>query len=194
MTSVRRVLAVSGSLRARSTNMAVLRTARQVAPESVQVIVYEGLGGLPQFNPDDDTDPLPSPVAELRRQLHAAEAVLFSTPEYAGAMPGSFKNLLDWSIGDDQPGSIAGKPVAWINASPRGAANAHDALRKVLGYASAVIVGSACAEIPVTDAMLGSDGEDLIVDSSARQRIADVVTALVNHGDRSDPTGTTGAS
>ena len=62
-------------------------------------------------------------VAELRAAVRETDAVLFSTPEYAGALPGSFKNLLDWMIGDDKPGSIYEKPVAWINPSAHGAVN-----------------------------------------------------------------------
>lgn len=114
-----RVLLVSGSLRTKSTSAAVLRTAQVVAPPGVVTVLYEDLADLPHFNPDDDVDPLPEAVAALRAQIHQADALLFSTPEYAGALPGSFKNLLDWTIGDDQPGSISEKPVAWINASPR---------------------------------------------------------------------------
>ena len=48
--------------------------------------------------------------------------MLFSTPEYAGALPGSFKNLLDWTVGG---GETYGMPVGWVNvsgpASPTGA-------------------------------------------------------------------------
>ena len=131
------------------------------------------------FNPDHDVDPLPQAVAELRRQIHAAAALVFSTPEYAGALPGSLKNLLEWTIGDGEAGSIYRKPVAWINASPRGAADAHESLRKVLGYASATIVEPACVEIPVTAAMV--DGDGCIADPVARQRIGSVFTALVAH-------------
>ncbi len=93
--------------------------------------------------------------------------MVFSTPEYAGALPGSFKNLLDWTIGDDQPGSIYHKPVGWINASPRGAVHAHESLRRVLEYATATIVDTACVESPVTSAMIGDDG--CIADPSARE-------------------------
>ena len=174
-----RMLLVSGSLRSSSTNTAVLRTAQASTPEGVETVLYTGLAGLPHFNPDDETDALPSAVADLRSLVHAADAMVFSTPEYAGAMPGSFKNLLDWAIGDDQPGSIYEKPVAWINASPRGAVNAHDSLRKVLGYASATIVEAACADIPVTGAMLGDDG--LIADPSARNHIVGVLATLAAH-------------
>lgn len=173
-----RLLLVSGSLRRHSTNTAVLRTARAVASVRATADLYDGMGELPHFNPDDSEQP-PGPVAELRQAVRDADAVLFSVPEYAGALPGSFKNLLDWTIGDDYAGSIYEKPVAWVNASPRGAVNAHDSLRKVLGYAHATIVEAACSEIPVTAAMIGEDG--LIADPSTRQRISRALAGLASH-------------
>jgi NAD(P)H-dependent FMN reductase len=149
-----------------------------VAPLRVVATVYEGLEALPHFNPDDDVEPLPLPVAELRAAIRNADALCFSTPEYAGALPGSFKNLLDWTIGDDQAGSIYEKPVAWINTSPRGAAEAHRSLRIVLGYAHARVVDSACAAIPVRTADVGDDG--LITDPNLRVEIANVLTRLAD--------------
>src|SRR5262245_47617968 len=110
-----RLLLVSGSLRRLSTNTAVLRTAQAVAPSGVTTVLYANLATLPPFNPDDDVAPLDPAVADLRAQIRAAHGVMFSVPEYAGGLPGTFKNLLDWSIGDDQPGSIYEKPVGWIN-------------------------------------------------------------------------------
>ena len=107
-----RILLVSGSLRSNSTNRAVLRTA-QVGARDVTTVLYDELAHLPHFNPDDDADPLPVAAAALREQVRDADTLLFSTPEYAGGLPGSFKNLLDWSIGDAQAGSIYEKPVAW---------------------------------------------------------------------------------
>jgi len=171
-----RVLLVCGSLRSKSTNAAVLRTAQRVAPQRVAATVYEGLGTLPHFNPDDDVEPLPPAVAKLRAAIRRADALCFSTPEYAGALPGAFKNLLDWTIGDDQRGSIYEKPVAWINTSPRGAAEAHRSLRIVLGYAHARVVDSACAAIPVRTADIGDDG--LITDPTIRVAIANVLAQL----------------
>jgi len=158
MADASKILLISGSLRKQSTNGAVLYTAQQVAPAGVTTMRFDGLGDLPHFNPDDDVPPLQPAVSALRASIRNADALLFSTPEYAGALPGSFKNLLDWTIGDDQSGSIYEKPVAWINASPRGAADAHESLRKVLGYAGAHIVEPACAHIPVTAADITGDG------------------------------------
>jgi len=89
-------------------------------------VLYDGLAGLPAFNPDNDHEPLPAPVADLRAHIAAADAVLFCTPEYAGALPGGFMNLLDWTVGGAE---ISRKPVAWVNvssiAAPTGGADAH---------------------------------------------------------------------
>lgn len=173
----RRILLVSGSLRDGSTNTALLRTARLGAPPDVSAVLYEGLARLPHFNPDDDQPPLHPEVMALREAVRAADAILFCTPEYAGALPGALKNLLEWTIGDDQPGSIYGKRVAWVNvsAAPTGAADAHESLRKVLGYAHADVVEEACTAIPVTRRDL-ADG--VIGDRRIRDAVAQVLTAL----------------
>jgi chromate reductase, NAD(P)H dehydrogenase (quinone) len=120
-------------------------------------------------------------VVDLRASIAAADAVLFCTPEYAGALPGSFKNLLDWTVGG---GEMYGRRVAWINASglPTGAADAHASLRTVLGYLSTEIVEEACVHIPVPRQAVGDDG--LIGDPRPRARIADVLTTLAG---RSSP-------
>src|SRR5580700_10191300 len=150
MSTAWRVLLISGRLRSNSTNTAALRTAQTDAGPSIDAVLYRGLGELPHFNPDDDIDPLAPAVEQLRASIRMVDALVFSTPEYAGALPGSFKNLLDWTIGDDQPGSIYQKPVAWVNVSAHGAVNAHESLRKVLCYATAEIIEEACAQVSVT--------------------------------------------
>ena len=176
MSDVTRLLLIAGSLRRDSTNAAALRTVVSLAPESMNVTLYEGMATLPAFNPDFDSDPLPAPVLELRNLLIANDALLLSTPEYAGGLPGSFKNLLDWTVGDDRPGSIYRKPVAWANVSARGAVHAHDSLRRVLGYVGAVIVEDACVEEPVTGAMVGPGG--LVDDPAVVRELARSLTSL----------------
>ncbi|MGW1988657.1 NADPH-dependent FMN reductase [Embleya sp. NPDC001921] len=175
MTVNRRVLLISGSLRAQSTNSALVRTARAVAPAGVDAVVFDGLHALPHFNPDEDHEPLPAAVVELRAAIDAADAVLFSTPEYAGALPGSFKNLLDWTVGGVE---TSDKPVAWINASthPNGAAMAHESLRTVLGYTGADVVESACVRVGVARDAVGPDG--LIADPGVRAGITAALTTL----------------
>jgi chromate reductase, NAD(P)H dehydrogenase (quinone) len=169
-----RILLVSGSTRAASTNTALLRTARAAAPAGVEATLYEGMTDLPHFNPDDDFDPLPPAVAELRRQIAESDAVLFSTPEYAGALPGTFKNLLDWTVGGPE---MYAKPVAWVNAagSPTRGAKAHASLDTVLRTIYAEIVEPACAHVAVPrDRVV--DGA--VHDPSVRARIAEVLDTL----------------
>jgi NAD(P)H-dependent FMN reductase len=174
----RSVLLVTGSLRQASTNTALLRSAASHAPPGVSCHLYEGLSGLPAFNPDTYDDSLPLEVGRLLDRIHAADAMLFSTPEYAGALPGSLKNLLDWTIGDAHPRSVYDKPIGWVNASPRGAEGAHVELRTVLSYAHARIVEAACVHIPVTAAMIGSDGQ--VSDDLAVAAVVSVLTALAD--------------
>jgi len=182
-----RILLVSGSSRQGSTNAAVLRTAAALAPAGVETVTYAGIGELPIFNPDHDREGIAVDprVAEMRREVQASDAVLFCTPEYAGAMPAALKNLLEWTIGD---AGTYQKPVAWINAAgvaaPTGAADAHESLRKVLGYAGAQIVEDACARIPVERSHVGPDG--LIADETVRSQIAAAVGALAGHPVSSD--------
>jgi len=168
------ILLLSGSLRAGSSNEAVLRTARAAAPELVRTVLYDGLADLPHFNPDDDTDPLPAPVARLRAAIGEAAALLICTPEYAGTLPGSFKNLLDWTVGGTE---ISDKPAAWVNAAAPGRGEGAEAtLRAVLGYTGAAVVEPACVRIPVSSAMAGPDGT--VPDPEIRRRLGDVLGLL----------------
>jgi NAD(P)H-dependent FMN reductase len=176
------ILLVSGSSREGSTNAAVLRTAAAVAGDGIKTVIYPSIGEVPIFNPDLDREGIPVDprVADMRRTVAASDAVLFCTPEYAGAMPAALKNLLEWTIGD---AGTYQKPVAWINAAgaaaPTGAADAHDSLRKVLGYAGADIVEDACARIPVDRALVGEDG--LVTDGEVRDQIAAALGRLAEH-------------
>jgi chromate reductase len=140
------------------------------------VSVIDDVAVLPHFNPDDDRDPLPDQVAALRSQIAAADAVLFCTPEYAGTLPGSFKNLLDWTVGGTE---LTGKPVAWVKVAvdPRRGEGAHATLATVLTYVQARIVDDACRHIPVPRESVGPDG--LVTDPVVPEAIAATVLALL---------------
>ncbi|MEV8630670.1 NADPH-dependent FMN reductase [Streptosporangium sp. NPDC051023] len=175
------ILLLSGSLRAGSSNEAVLRTAQIVAPSQVRTVLYRGLADLPHFNPDDDIDPLPAPVTELRAAISEATAILICTPEYAGTLPGAFKNLLDWTVGGTE---ICDKPTAWVNAAAPGRGQGAEAtLRTVLGYTGADIVEAACVKIAVDRQMVGADG--LITAPGAREQLSEVLDTLAAFNGRS---------
>jgi NAD(P)H-dependent FMN reductase len=183
VTGTHRILMICGSLRAGSTNAAVLHTAQALAPDGMAAEVYAGLNLLPHFNPDDDREPLHPAVADLRAVVGTADAVVLSTPEYAGALPGSLKNFLEWTVGS---GGLYEKPVMWINVSATtGAVHAHASLRTVLGYAGANIVEDACAHIPVPRHAVGPDGT--VDDPQTRARVAAVLGVLAAHLDGTGP-------
>jgi NAD(P)H-dependent FMN reductase len=53
------ILAISGSLRARSSNLAGLQAAKILAAPAIDITLYSGLANLPHFNPDLDCEPFP---------------------------------------------------------------------------------------------------------------------------------------
>src|SRR5690348_8861846 len=138
--------------------------------------MYDGLAALPAFSPDEDERP-PGPAADLRARIAAAGAVLFCTPEYAGTLPGSLKNLLDWTVG---AGVLDGKPVGSVNvAAPGRGEGAQATLRLVLGYVNARIVEPAWARVFVArDAV---DGDGVLRDQAVATELRAVLDALA-HG------------
>src|SRR5260370_22765829 len=112
----KRIVGLSGSLRARSSNTALVRAAFALVPATTETVLYEGVGTLPHFNPDlDQEGDIPPPtVAGLRTLLCTADGFIVSVPEYAHGLPGAFKNALDWVVSS---GELAHKPVLVLNAS-----------------------------------------------------------------------------
>lgn len=149
-----RILAISGSLRAISSNKALLRAAASLVDTDAEVVLYEGLASLPHFNPDLDTDSPPQTVLDFREQLRRADGVLFCTPEYAHGMPGVLKNALDWVVGS---GEFMQMPVAIVNAAPR-STHAQASLAEVLTTMTASIV-VASVPLSVTKTTFGPNGE-----------------------------------
>ncbi len=111
-----RVVGISGSLQARSSNTALLHALRDIAHDvGVDVVVFDRVGEIPALNPDVADDHAPGAVAELRALVAGADAVVIATPEYAHGVPGLLKNALDWLVGS---GELYGTPVAILSAAP----------------------------------------------------------------------------
>jgi NAD(P)H-dependent FMN reductase len=170
-----RILAISGSLRARSTNAAILRAAAAAAPAGVELVIYEGLGALPHFNPDlDQEGAIPPPaVADVRARLAGADAVLLCSPEYAHGAPGVLKNLLDWLVSVVE---LIGKPVAVIGASPSGGEFARAQLAHTLATMCWNVIEAANLRLALGRAQLDAAGD--VADPAALAQIAASVAAL----------------
>ena len=149
-----RILGISGSLRAASTNTAVLRAAVLLARTCDEVVLFRGLGTLPHFDPDRDGDDAPEPVRHLRRAIGDCDALVICSPEYARGVPGVLKNALDWLVASPE---FPGKPVAVVNASQR-ATHADASLRLILETMSGRLVEPACITLPLLGRNLDADG------------------------------------
>ena len=140
-----KLLAISGSLQARSANTALLRVARLVVSDDVEIVLFHDVAAIPAFNPD--TDPAPESVEELRSLVKSSDGLLIATPEYAFGLPGSLKNLLDWLVGS---GELYEKRVAILSAAPsreRGQ-NARADLDRTLRAQGAFVLQSTTIAVP----------------------------------------------
>ena len=178
-----KIIGVSGSLRAQSSNAAILRAAARVAPPGVELVLHEGIGALPHFNPDLDAEGAiaPPPVAAFRAELAAADAVLLCTPEYAHGVPGVLKNALDWLVSTIE---LIGKPVAVISVSPSGGEHAQSQLMHTLATMSWNVVEPACLRIALGRAQLDPSGElaDPVLIERLRGALAAFATSCDHHG------------
>ncbi|MER8577166.1 NAD(P)H-dependent oxidoreductase [Mesorhizobium sp. M1423] len=137
------ILAISGSLRAASTNSALVAALAQNAPPDCHVAVYDGLGRLPIFNPDDEGERTPPQAAALIDAVTVADGVIVSCPEYAHGVPGGLKNALDWLVSRD---AAVGKPAMLVHASPR-SLFARAALAEIMRTMSFALYEEAALEI-----------------------------------------------
>jgi chromate reductase len=167
------VLTLCGSLRAQSSNRSLLGAAERTAPAGVAFDHYAAIDRLPHFNPDIEQAGLPAEVADLRRRVGAADAILISCPEYARGIPGSFKNALDWLVGGHE---FPGKPIALFNASPR-ASDAQASLRLVLTTMSGRVIDSAAISVALL--AKGLDAETIAADPVIRPQIVAGLGALI---------------
>jgi chromate reductase, NAD(P)H dehydrogenase (quinone) len=171
-----RITAISGSLRAASSNTSVLLALAAMAPENVEISIYDGIDGLPFFSPERDTEEAHPAVTLFRRSLNEADAVIICTPEYAFGPPGVLKNALDWTVSS---GNFSKKPLALISASPLapGADKAHAALMLTFKALDAIITDETKLIIPFIYKKINSDAA--IIDEETKQQLETLLKSLV---------------
>ena len=117
MTPLKKVIAISGSTRANSTNRNFIHAIKALAKEHYEIVLFDGLTEIPHFNPDLDTDHPPHQVTAFRNHLRTFDGILICTPEYAMGVPGTLKNAIDWTVSSME---FSKRPVALITASSYG--------------------------------------------------------------------------
>jgi NAD(P)H-dependent FMN reductase len=169
------ILGISGSIRKDSSNLALLRAMRTVAPPGVELRIFDGIDRLPFFNPDLDADPTspPESVRAFRKEIASAVALVISTPEYAHGIPGVLKNALDWLVSDVD---FAGKRVGLVYGSATDGSHARASLLEVLKTMSAKLDDAAIASIPGVRTKVGPNGE--VRDPATVQELLRVLNSL----------------
>jgi chromate reductase len=160
------LLGLSGSLRAASTNTALLRALQSETPQGCGLDLYDRLGTLPIFNPDDEAGGEPAEAMRLNDLVARADGLVICCPEYAHGIPGGLKNALDWLVAG--PAAV-GKPVLLVHASHRSQIS-RDALREVLRTMSFKVFPGPELEVP----LLGrkpAELADILGDAAWRRKL-----------------------
>lgn len=150
MTSTK-VLALVGSLRNGSTNQQLAEAAATVAPEHIDVAIFDGLADIPFYNEDIDVaGQVPAAAAKLREAAAQADSFLLVSPEHNGTITAVLKNAIDWLSRPYGQGAVSGKPAAVIGTAfgQFGGLWAHDETRKSLTIAGAKVLEDAKLSVP----------------------------------------------
>jgi chromate reductase len=159
---------IVGSLRQGSYTRMLSRALVELAPQSLQLSEI-GIGDLPHYNQDLETESPPASWTEFRNKVIASDAILFLTPEYNRSMPGVLKNALD--VGSRPWGKSAwnGKPAAVISLTPGalGGMAGHHHLRQVLLAVNLATMAHPEAYIPAAATLFDEKGQ--LINADTRQ-------------------------
>jgi chromate reductase len=114
------LLTFAGSLRVDSCNKKFAREALRVAKEAGASGEFVDLRdyAMPVYDGDlEAASGIPDGTARLGKKILAADALIISTPEYNGSIPGVLKNVVDW-LSREKPVSLTGKHLLLLAASP----------------------------------------------------------------------------
>lgn len=155
-----KIAVIVGSLRAQSFNRRVAEALARLPEAAGHEFAFLEIGDLPLYDQDDDGDP-PAAAVRLKREVRAADGVIFATPEYNRSIPGVLKNALDHASRPYGDSAWAGKPAGVIGVSPgaAGTAMAQQHLRNVLAYLDMPTLGQPEAFIRWSDGLLTGEGE-----------------------------------
>lgn len=165
-----KILAVSGSLRAASSNAVLLRALPLVSPPETAFTFRAPLDSLPYFNPDAEEAGPPPEVARWRGEIRDHAALVICSPEYAHGVPGVLKNALDWLVGGVE---ITGKPIAVLQTSLPSTL-AHASLLETLRVMGANVVAKASIPVPLRGRKLDERGiaSDPVLSAELRAAMA----------------------
>jgi chromate reductase len=174
------VCGIAGSLRQGSYNRALLQAAQELAPEGVEVRIFDRMAEIPLFNQEVEAGGDPEPVQALKQAIGEADALLIATPEYNHGVPGVLKNAIDWASRPPRGSVLAGKPAAIFGASPgiTGTARAQSQLRQAFVFTQTPALLQ--PEILVYRAHEKFDEQGRLTDEKTREFVGKLLWELAN--------------
>ena len=176
-----KIIGISGSLRQRSFNTALLHAAARLLPEDVEFEIVD-LSPFPFYNADLDTDGPPAAVREVERKIADSHGVLIASPEYNHSYSGVLKNAIDW-ISRPPIRALSEKPVAVVGATPGryGTARGQMNTRQLLHAIGAYVLPK--PELLVTQAPMKFDEDRQLVDEDTIKVYRSLLEKFVSYID-----------
>ncbi len=174
---MKKILAIAGSLRKNSYNLALVKAALEEMPKGVVGEIYD-LHGIPLYNEDLEIA-FPEVVQKFKEKIKAADAILIATPEYNYSIPGVLKNAIDWASRPYGDNAWEGKPVAVMSASIAitGGMRAQYHLRQVFVYLNMHAINK--PELMINAPHEKFDAQNRLQDVKVRQRLRELIEALI---------------
>jgi chromate reductase, NAD(P)H dehydrogenase (quinone) len=149
---------VVGSLRKDSFNHKLASAITKLAPAEF-TFKQVRIDDLPLYNQDDDVR-LAESVVRLKKEIEAAQGILFVTPEYNRSVPGVLKNAIDHASRPYGKNAWAGKPagVLGVSVGAIGTAMAQQHLRNILAYLDAPTLGQPEAFLQAKEGLFDATG------------------------------------
>jgi chromate reductase len=172
------IIAISGALRKASTNTALLRTVKALAPAEMTIEIAT-LHGIPLYDGDaENATGKPKPVVELGERIRTADGVIIATPEYNFSIPGVLKNATDWLSRGDNPFKWKRVGVMGASSGPIGTARSQYHLRQNLQGLEAIVMPK--PEVFVGNSGLKFDADGTLTDDLTKKIITVWLTAFAD--------------
>jgi chromate reductase, NAD(P)H dehydrogenase (quinone) len=183
------ILGFAGSLRRGSYNRALLRAAQELAPEGMEIEIFD-LTPVPLYNADIEAQGDPESVAAFKAAIRRADALLIACPEYNHGVPGVLKNAIDWASRPPRTAVLDRKPLALMGASPgmTGSARGQSQLRQAFVFTNSYALPQ--PEMLVAHAQEKFDNQGALTDERTRDFLHQLLGALAEWAMRFRPVPT----
>lgn len=178
-----KILVFAASLRKASLNKKLIRQVVEILKNIPNMNIdhadYRDFE-MPIYDGDlEDKSGVPAGGLEFIRRIQSADAIIISTPEYNGGIPGTLKNAIDWASRVN-PIPFTGKPILLIGASigklgaVRGLWHTRVPLEAIGAYVYPEMFGLSKAH-----QMFNEQGE--FIDSKNRETLEQLIILYIKH-------------